>query len=64
LSIARKQPAEEYQERFKVQIIWSGTGDDITYEGNLDEVRALVDGVEAMFDRIIPKPPEEVGRRS
>jgi hypothetical protein len=33
-SIARKQlDAEEYQEHFRVEISWSGTGADITYEG-------------------------------
>jgi hypothetical protein len=61
-SIARlEQPeAEECQKRFRVEITWSGTSGDITYEGNLDEVRAFVDGVEAMFERVIPKPPEEI----
>ena len=60
-SIARKQPdAEEYHEHFRVEITWSGTGGDITYEGNLDEARAFVEGVEAMFERVTPKSPEEV----
>ena len=60
-SIARKQPdAEEYQEHFRVEITWSGTSGDITYEGNLDEARAFVEGVEAMFERVTPKSPEEV----
>jgi hypothetical protein len=27
---------------------------------NLDEVRAFVEGVEAMFERVMPKPPEDV----
>ena len=57
-SIARKQlDAEECQERLKVEIVWSGTGRDLTYEGNLGEVRAFVEGVEAMFERAVPKPP-------
>ena len=44
----------------RVEITWSGKGGDITYEGNLDEVRAFVEGVEAMFERAVPKPPAEV----
>jgi hypothetical protein len=61
-SIARlEQPdEEECQDRFKVEIIWSGTGGDLTYEGNLDEARAFVEGVEAMLERVMPKPPDEV----
>jgi len=60
-SIARKQPdAEEHQEHFRVEITWSGTSGDITYEGNLDEPRAFVEGVEAMFERVTPSPEEVV----